>query len=164
MSMIGEYLRLTPLELKRAIKDPEWALQFAMEVVEAEDESEPAIDDARHFSTYKTWDILAFLLERAEFPVGVIAGEEAIAGAEDWGYGPPRFFRADRVALAAQELARRSFDDLIEGVDPKDLVRAETYAWDEDDSFEWARGYYDGLVEFFTATARDGDAMLVWID
>ena len=164
MSMIGEYLRLTPFELKRAISDPEWALEYAMGVMEREDESEPAIDEARHFSTYKTWDILGFLLERVDFPVGVIAGEDAVIGDEDWGYGPARYFLPDRVAFAADELARRSFDDLIDGVDPQALVEAGTYGWQADDTFEWARDYYEGLVGFFAAAARDGDAMLVWTD
>jgi hypothetical protein len=164
MSMIGEYLRLTELELRRAIKDPTWAYEYAQEVIEREDVNEPSIEDSRYYSTYKSWDILSFLLERVDFPVGVIAGEEAVVGSEDWGYGPPRYFRADRVAFAAEELGRRSFDDLIRGVDPGELARAETYSWHVDDTFEWARVYYDGLVEFFAAAARDSDAMLVWID
>jgi hypothetical protein len=68
MSMIGEYLRVTPAELDRAIQDPDWALDFVEEVQDAQEESEPVPADARHFSTYKAWDMLRFLLARAEFP------------------------------------------------------------------------------------------------
>lgn len=83
MSMIGEYLRVTAAELDRAIQDPDWALDFVEEVQDAEEKTEPAPAEARHFSTYKTWDVLRFLLARAEFPVNVIHGEEPFAEDED---------------------------------------------------------------------------------
>lgn len=35
MSMNGEYLRVTPAELDRALKDPEWALDLAEEIQDA---------------------------------------------------------------------------------------------------------------------------------
>ncbi|MGW2781195.1 DUF1877 family protein [Streptomyces populi] len=98
MSMIGEYLRVTAAELDRAIQDPDWASDFA------EEETDPAPAEARHLSTYKTWDMLRFLFlpARAEFPVNVIHGEERrarSAGAgPSWvrhGYdGLTRFFEA----------------------------------------------------------------------
>nr|WP_329182869.1 DUF1877 family protein [Actinacidiphila glaucinigra] len=94
MSMIGEYLRVTAAELDRALQDPDWALDLAGKVQDAEDESEPAPAEARHFRTYKTRDMLGFLLTRADFPVDVIHGEESFAKDEDWGYGPPRYLRA----------------------------------------------------------------------
>ncbi|WP_394814158.1 DUF1877 family protein [Streptomyces dubilierae] len=54
MSVIGEYLRVTAAELDRAIRDTDWALDFAEEVQDAEEETDPAPAKARHFSTYKT--------------------------------------------------------------------------------------------------------------
>jgi hypothetical protein len=54
MSMIGEYLSVTAAELDRAIRDPDWALDFVEEVQDAKEETEPAPPEARHFSTYKT--------------------------------------------------------------------------------------------------------------
>ncbi|MFD4976789.1 DUF1877 family protein [Streptomyces sp. NPDC058424] len=47
--MSGEYLRVTPAELDRALKDPEWALDLAEEIQDAQEESEPAPAEARHF-------------------------------------------------------------------------------------------------------------------
>ncbi|GHD84829.1 DUF1877 family protein [Streptomyces naganishii] len=85
MSMIGEYLRVTAAELDRAIQDPDWALDFAEGVQDAEEESGPAPTEARRFSTSKTWDMLGFLLTRADFPVDIIHGEEPFAEDEDWG-------------------------------------------------------------------------------
>nr|WP_248297189.1 YfbM family protein [Streptomyces sp. S1D4-11] len=166
MSMIGEYLRVTPAELDRAIQDPDWALDFVEEVQDAEEESEPVPADARHFSTYKAWDMLRFLLVRAEFPVNVIHGEEPFADDEDWGYGPPRYLRPERAHLAARALRTTTYDQLIAGVDTADLTRAEVYplGWDEPGALEWGRHWYDGLTEFFEAAAAADDALLVWLD
>ena len=47
MSMNGEYLRVTPAELDRALKDPEWALDLVDEIQDAHEESEPAPAGAR---------------------------------------------------------------------------------------------------------------------
>ncbi|MER5517669.1 YfbM family protein [Streptomyces sp. NPDC002763] len=166
MSMIGEYLRVTAAELDRAIQDPGWALDLAEEVQDAEEESEPGPAEARHFSTYKVWDMLRFLLAREAFPVNVIHGEEQLPGAEDWGYGPPSYLRPDRVRLAAQALRATGYTELITGVDAADLAAAEVYplGWDEPGTLEWARHWYDGLTEFFEAAAGADDALLVWLD
>ncbi|MGW4147842.1 YfbM family protein [Streptomyces albogriseolus] len=164
MSMIGEYLRVTAAELERAIQDPDWALGFVEEAQDAE--AEPAPAEARHFSTYKTWDMLRFLLSRAEFPVNVIHGEEPFVEDEDWGYGPPKYLRPERVRLAAETLRATSYDQLVSGVDPAELTSAEVYplGWSELGSLEWGRPWYGGLTQFFEAAARVDDAMLVWLD
>ncbi|MGN3957337.1 YfbM family protein [Streptomyces sp. WAC8370] len=166
MSMIGEYLRVTAVELDRAIQDPDWALDFVEEVQDAEEETEPAPAEARHFSTYKAWDMLRFLLSRAGFPVNVIHGEEPFAEDEDWGYGPPKYLRPERVRLAAKALRGTSYDQLVSGVDPAELTGAEVYplGWSESGSMDWGRPWYDGLTQFFEAAARVDDAMLVWLD
>jgi hypothetical protein len=166
MSMIGEYLRVTAAELDRAIQDPDWALDFVEEVQDAEDESEPAPAEARHFSTYKTWDMLRFLMARTDFPVNVIHGEEPFAEEEDWGYGAPRYLRPERVQVAAEALRTTNYAQLISGVDPAELISAEVYplGWSEPSSLEWGRPWYDGLTHFFEAAARADDAMLVWLD
>ncbi|MEV3968153.1 YfbM family protein [Streptomyces sp. NPDC050698] len=166
MSMIGEYLRVPAAELDRAIREPDWALDFVEEIQDAEEETEPAPAEARHFSTYKTWDMLRFLLARAEFPVNVIHGEEPFAEDEDWGYGPPRYLQPERVQLAAEALRATSYAQLISGVEPAELTIAEVYplGWSEANSLEWGRPWYDGLTQFFDAAARADDAMLVWLD
>ncbi|MFI7274275.1 YfbM family protein [Streptomyces sp. NPDC049879] len=153
--MIGEYMRVTAAELDRAIGDPVWARTFVAEA-----------QDARGFSTYKTWDLLRFLLARADFPVDVIHGEEPFAEDEDWGYGPPRHLRPERVRLAARSLRAIPYDRLLDGVDPAELAEAEVYPdrWDEPGALEWGRQWYEGLTRFFGAAAVTNDAMLVWLD
>jgi hypothetical protein len=166
MSMIGEYLRVTPAELSRAIEDPDWALEYADQVQDAQNENQRSLAEAKHFTTYKTWDLLGFLLRRVGFPVDVIHGEELFAEDEDWGYGPPHFLTVERVRLAAQELALASYDDLIRDVSHTELTAAKVYpqGWDSPASLEWARDYYGHLTHYLRAAAEAGDAVLVWLD
>jgi hypothetical protein len=165
MSMIGEYLRVTSAELARAINDPAWALEFAESIqVDADDALPP--ESTRYFSTYKTWDMLRFLLQRTGFPIDITFGEEPFTQ-DDWGYGPARYLGPDRVRLAPAALGNTSYDVLIRGVNHMELAAADVYPahhWDEPSSLEWARGYYRSLARFFTAAARDGDGMLAWLD
>lgn len=79
MSIIGEYFRVTAAELDRAIQDSDWALGHIEESRDVEEEAKPSPAEARHFSTYKAWHLLDFLLQRSGFPVGVIHGEESSA-------------------------------------------------------------------------------------
>ncbi|MFD0632497.1 YfbM family protein [Catenulispora yoronensis] len=164
--MIGEYLRVTPSELDRAVRDPEWALELAELVMDAQEDDAPTAADARHFSTYKTWNLLGFLLRRFGFPVDVVHGEEQFAEDEDWGYGPPRFLSVERVRAAALELERVSYDDLLRGVEVGELAEAKVYpmGWEQRGELEWARDYYGRLAVFFRAAAAGGDAVIVWLD
>ncbi len=165
MSMNGEYLRVTPAELDRALKDPEWAWGLVEEIQDARAEGEPAPAEARHFTTHQTWHLLGFLLQRSTFPVDVVHGEEPLA-TDDWGYGPPQYLTPERVQLAADTLHRTTYDQLIQGVDPSELAKAEVYPqiWDSPASLEWASDLFTPLTEFFRGAASAGHAMLIWID
>jgi hypothetical protein len=165
MSMIGEYFRVTASELERALRDPEWALDFIDETRDAEEESAPSLAEARHFSTYKTWDLLGFLLRRSDCPVDVVHGEEPLGEAEDWGYGPPCYLPVERVRLGAEALGRMSYDQLIANVDRQELVTADVYpqGWDSTDSLDWARDWYSGLAQFLGVAACEGQAVIVWL-
>ncbi|MEV6977673.1 YfbM family protein [Kitasatospora sp. NPDC093806] len=165
MSMNGEYLRVTPEELDRALKDPAWALELVEEIQDEQEKNEPAPAEARHFTTDKAWDLVGFLLRRAGFPVDLVRDGQPFADDEDWGYGPPRYLTVEQVRLAAEALGGTGYDRLIDGVDPSELAEAEIYPaiWDSPESLEWARWVFPPLTEFVRAAAVDGDAMLLWI-
>lgn len=148
-----------------ALKDPEWAWDLTEEIQDAQEDGEPAPAEARHFTTHQTWHLLGFLLQRVAFPVDIVQGEEPVA-AEDWGYGPRQYLTPDRVRLAADILHQTTYDQLIQGVDPSGLTRAEIYPqiWDSPASLEWARDLFTPLTEFFRGAASTGHAMLIWID
>ncbi|MFD6115809.1 YfbM family protein [Streptomyces yangpuensis] len=167
MSMNGEYLRVTPGELARALEDPEWVLDLAEEIRDAQEEDgDTGPAEARHFSTHQTWNLLDFLLKRSLFPVDIVYGEEPLPEADDWGYGPPRYVTADRVRLAADALTWMTYDQLIQGVDHTELAAAEIYPqlWDSPASLDWARDVFTSLTEFFRAAASDGHALVIWLD
>ncbi|MER6672990.1 DUF1877 family protein [Streptomyces sp. NPDC000983] len=166
MGMIGEYLRVTAAELDRMSQDRVWTWYFVAAVQDAEGEARPAPAQARHFSTYENWDLLRFLLTRAEFPVDVIHGEEPFAEEEDWGYGPPRCLRPERVRFAAETLRNTGYSHLIGGVEPAELTEAEVYplGWGIPGALERGRYPYERLTQFFEAAAKADDWILVWLD
>jgi hypothetical protein len=52
-------------------------------------------------------------------------------------------------------------------VDPAELTAAEIYPvtmWDEPDAFDDVRQCFALVIPFFTAAAKNGDAMLIWVD
>ncbi|MFE5207765.1 YfbM family protein [Streptomyces sp. NPDC056600] len=164
MSMIGEYARLSPGELERAVREPKWAMGLVDTPVAQEPDAGPG---SRRHDVDKTWQALGFLLDRVSFPVDVVLGDEVLPGAEDWGYGPPRLIRPERVRVAAEAFDRIPPASLADGVGPADLAAADIYphvVWERGESLDWVTGHYAALGEFFRAAARAGDAVLVWID
>jgi hypothetical protein len=167
MSMIGEYAGLTPAELDRALREPEWAYEFVDWLMEAEPR-EPGAAQPRCLDIDKSWDFLGLLLRRIDFPVDIVRGEEEIPQAGNWGYGPPRYLTPDRVRAAAEALSATPGHALVRNVSAPDLVRDDLYPRiAADDLGPWLTYIvhpYDALVPFFAAAARDGDAVMVWLD
>lgn len=164
---------MTAAELERAVKDPEWASDFIDELIEEElsdeaDEtgrSEPA--QSRSLDIDTAWDALGFLLRRRDFPVDITRGEESVPGADDWGYGPPRYLTPPQVEVAAAALAELTGEELIAGVTAQELARADVYPrvlWERGESLEYVREHFTALVSFFQAAALDGNGMLIWLD
>lgn len=87
-------------------------------------------------------------------------------GGDDWGYESPRFLSTDRVRVAAEELGRLSYGELIKGVDIAELAAAQIYpqGWDSRESLERGRDCFGRLKAFLQAVAVAGDAVIVWID
>jgi hypothetical protein len=168
MSMIGNYLRITPLEVQRARKDPDWAMEFAEDLEDAEldepDSPDGKLAADRLFRTEKSWDVLRYLLERAACPVNVIYGEEEFTEG-DWGYGPAWMLTPERVAVASAFLAGVAYDELTAGVTAADLVAADLYpqGWEQPGALAAVRECFDDLTAYFAAAAAAGDAMIVWL-
>ncbi|MBE1486179.1 YfbM family protein [Plantactinospora soyae] len=172
MSINGNWLRVTPAELARAKDDLDWAEEFVQAAVAAEDE--------RLCGTDKAWQAFEFLLERRGFDIEIAYGaesfvetpdldpddEEFVEPEVDWGYGPPRYLTPEQVATAATELAGLTEDDLIRGVDPAELTRAQIYpdVWDRPDELRWVTHHLPYVQDYFAAAAKDGDAIICWLD
>lgn len=153
--MIGEYARLTPAELGRAVRDPSWALEFIYELIEAGADETAGGRQPRCLDIDKAWDTLGFLLRRIEFPVDIVHGEEKIPGAEDWGYGPPRYLPPDRVHATAAALGELPSDALVRGVKEAELAEADLYPNIAGEGLQWLKSSpLPGRVD----VVRDGDA------
>ncbi|MGN9806307.1 DUF1877 family protein [Micromonospora sp. L32] len=172
--MNGNWLRVTPAELARAKDDLGWAYDFAQAAMDGEGE--------RVDGTGKAWHAFDFLLERQGVELPIVYGaeafvetpdaededEDAIAGdpEHDWGYGPPRYLTPEQVAEAAATLDGLTEDDLSRGVDQAELERADIYpqVWDRPDQLSWVTHHLPYAQRFFAAAAREGDAVICWLD
>ena len=176
MSMNGKYARLTPAELRQAIDNPEWVEDHVEQLQDVLDEAELSESDwdgsddplgrSRLYSTGQAWHLLAYLLERASFPVGVVHGEHVLDSEQDWGYGPASYLTPDRVQYASNALHATPYSQLAQGVTIADLNAAQIYPspWNEEAGVEWGLERYERLTDFFGAAADAADAVLCWID
>ncbi|MEH1163959.1 YfbM family protein [Micromonospora sp. CPCC 205539] len=171
--MNGNWLRVTAADLARAKDDLDWAHEMAQTAVDDEGD--------RWHCTGKTWHGLDFLLERYGFAVPIVWGAEAFVESHyddddddddesldtaDWGYGPPRYLTPEQVTAAAASLADLTEEDLLRGVDPGELTRAEVYpdVWDRADQLTWAVHHLLDAKQFFASAATSGDAVICWLD
>jgi hypothetical protein len=166
VSKIGEYARVTPEELDRALRDPQWAYDHVQDLDDADELIEPG-DVPRCTDVDKAWDGIRFLLHRAGDPQVDVFGGAQLSG-EDWGYGPARYLGPDEVGRAARHLLATPFEQLATHYDAARMRDEKIYPtaiWDEnEDTLKYLRIHYEGLVEFFEAAATSGDAMILWLD
>lgn len=175
--MNGNWLRVSPDELERARTDLGWAYELAR--TERDDDN-----SERWAGTDKAWDGLEFLLDRLGFEIPLVLGAERFVELpdvepdseemfdflenleDDWGYGPPSYLTPVQVAAAASRLASLTEGDLIRGVDPKELSEAEIYPgiWERPGELAWVAHYLPDVRSFFAAAAKDGDAVICWLD
>jgi hypothetical protein len=174
--MNGNWLRVSPVELEHAKTDLGWAYEVAARERDG--------DSGRWSGIDKAWNGLDFLLDRLGFETPLVFGAESFVEfpdvepdseemfdflenlEDDWGYGPPSYLTPAQVAAAASQLAELTEDDLIRGVDPAELSRAEIYpdTWDRPGQLKWVAHYLPDVRNFFAAAAEDGDAVICWLD
>ncbi|MEU7614606.1 DUF1877 family protein [Micromonospora rifamycinica] len=174
--MNGNWLRVSPDELERARTDLGWAYDLA--TTERDGNSE------RWTATGKAWNGLDFLLDRLDFEIPLVLGTNGFVElpdvepdsdemfdfledlADDWGYGPPSYLAPVQVASAASRLAALTEDDLIGDVDPQELSRAGVYpgTWERPGELAWVAHYLPDVRSFFAAAAKNGDAVICWLD
>lgn len=161
-----EYLRVTPDELARAVKDPKSVVGLVEAFQDAQERTLLPPTQTRHLTTHQAWNAISFLLGRAGFPVDIVRGEGWLADDNDWRHGPPGYLTTEKVRVAAEALAATTYDELVSGITPTDLAQRHVYPgiWDEPYSLEWVRGWYEPLIPFFAAASAQGNAMLVWLD
>lgn len=163
--MVGEYIRLKPEDLTRAITDHEWARDMIDALWDAEDEGEAR--DTRLFDVDKAWHGIAFVLDRAGLPTAIVFGDEQVPGADDWGYGPPSTLSPERVRELAADLASLDVLAAVGAVSATDFVEAEIYPvdlWQGSNGHPYVAQHLAQLTRFFSEAAQAEMGMLVWLD
>ncbi|MER7538856.1 YfbM family protein [Streptomyces sp. NPDC097704] len=160
MGMIGMYARLSPAQLRRTLDDPAFGLRLVEGMGDAE-------DGGRRLDVDKTWHAMSFLLDRLDFAVDVVFGEQEVEGSPDWGYAPPRYLSPTQVRTAAEGLAGIAATALTGAATRQELFEAGVYPdviWTRDeDALAYVEAHYDALVAFVTSAALAGDAVVMWI-
>ncbi|MGI8333726.1 DUF1877 family protein [Actinomadura scrupuli] len=163
--MVAEYVRVTPQELARALRDPDWAEEFTDDVLdaeaEAEEDGELPVAERRGCDVGKAWDALRILLHRIApiDPCPFLGGE---AFGEVWSYDRPRALTAEQVGVLAGQLSAVSFDMLEDAYDEQCLAEAYLGPWSRD-AVASLRESYDALVEHFKFSTAAGDAMILYL-
>jgi hypothetical protein len=160
-----DYVRLTPVELRRAVEDPAWALEHLDALGEAwvEDDREP--EEARFLSVDKSWPGIEFVLALAGLPEETIHGTEPLQTTEDWDYGPPTYLTSAQVTAAAERLSALPIADVVAAVDPELPRAAKLYQvgeWNDDDR-DYVTYHALRLQRFYASAAMAGDALVVML-
>jgi hypothetical protein len=169
MGMYGVYARVTPDELDRALKDPQWERELAESLQENRYDGDGEVPPGagRILDVDKAWNGLWYLLHaEGGAPVDVVAGGDPISDYE-WGYGPARYLTASQVATAAAYLRATPWAVLVRHFDPAEMTAKGIYptVWNrpDEDNLGWLQDYHAELVPFFAAAASAGDAVITWI-
>jgi hypothetical protein len=167
VSINGNWLRVTPAELSGALADLPAAQDLAVLAIRAGSD--------RWQGSGGTWQALDYLFDRYGIHGPIVGSDRSCAPGYDefeddgegidWGYGPPSYLTPAEVGMAAAGLATVTGDDLLRGVTPDDLAGAEIYPnhWAPRD-LPWAVHYLPEIRDFFATAAKEGDAVLCWLD
>ena len=164
MSMIGNFLAISPDQLAAFKADPDSVIPFLY----------PDDEDAElgaHLDIDKAWHAIHYTLNgsawEGEEPLFlVVLGGEEIG--EDAGYGPARYLTPDEVRQVAAALSTVGADQFSERFSPAQLDAAEIYPqiWERDgaEGLEYVLFYYNQLVSFYGDAAKRGDAVLAYLN
>lgn len=162
MSMIGNFVGVSDVQLARLMKEPARITGFLYD----ED-----ADGRKELDVDKAWHAIHFLLTgeawTGDWPLGfiVVGGNEI--GDDDVGYGPARGFTSGEVAEIDRALSGIDAPTLLSRWDSAAVRAAELYAVDPDaldDEADYVGSYYEQLRAFVHELASAGLAMIAYVN
>jgi hypothetical protein len=161
MSMIGNFLQITPAQLQSLVENPSSVEAF----IYADDS-----DRADSIDIDKAWHGIHFMLTgdawEGEPPLGnVVLGGTEIGG--DAGYGPAHYLSPEELRAAAEALRELPPDEFARRFDAKNLSANSIYPqiWDEgDEALDYLRHFYETLRAYYLDAAAKGNAMLKYLN
>jgi hypothetical protein len=161
MSMIGNFLQLTPAELGRLDANPSEVGDF----ISSDDVMDRTID------VDKAWQGIHFLLTGDDYGGAPPAANVVLGGieiGEDVGYGPAIYLTPAEVQDVAKFVAAMTPELLGARYVAEELSEHEIYPniWDdpEDDAVGYLMEYYATLREYYLDAAVKGNAMLKFVN
>jgi len=159
MGMYGTFQRVTPAELARAIADP----RATFKAFDPRAEGEAA---DRLFHLDKAWHGVQYLLDSAGVDLDAVFYANVFDGfGDDLPMGS--YLRPGEVAAAAEVLSAVPPEALAAQYDADALQEADVYpgiwAREGDAGCAWLTSHYEGLDQYLSAAAKDGDAVLFWV-
>jgi hypothetical protein len=156
VGMIMMVRRLTAEQAEALEADPSAAAEFI-------EQADSVLD------LDKAWHGIHYLLTGTSWDIPPGAGEAVLGGdpiGADWGYGPPRLLRPDRVQAVAAALRDVTADSLRARFDPAVLREADVYpqVWDGDEDFDiYLLPHFLTLQAFYLEAAEQKEAVLLTI-
>ena len=163
MSMIGNFLRISPAQLDALLAAPDQISSF---LYNEEYRDDPT---AEHLDIDKSWQLIHFLLTgdpwQGPYPFCAVVLGGIVLGQEDVGYGPARYLRPEEVQEIAAAVSEVSEAELWRRFDAKRALKADIYpqCWTDADS-EYILGNFSEMKRFYAAAARSGQAVLQYIN
>jgi hypothetical protein len=176
MSMIGNFRRISDAKLNSLLAEPDTITDFLYP--EEENADAPESEAFADLDVDKAWHGIHCLLTgtawEGEPPLGFIVSGGQEIGDVDVGYGPARGFTSAEVRAIAGALSALDRDALLARYDPAAMNQLEIYpaspdGWpprdkDEDGLIEYLTDYYDMLRDFVLGAAKEGEALLVYLN
>ncbi|KON88032.1 hypothetical protein AF332_15215 [Sporosarcina globispora] len=163
MGMGACYIRISTDFLSYLKSHPEEIEDIVFENEELED---------REFDIDKAWHGIYYLLTGIadlEHPIESTLGLAIFGGteiSEDLGYGPLRYLESEEVKEITTALESVSIRDFASRYNVKDINKYDIYPldaqWAEEDK-EYLIENFESLVEFYRITAKQEEAMLLFI-
>lgn len=115
----------------------------------------------------KSWHGIHFLLTGTAWEVMPPLGNVLLGGTEigeDVGYGPARYLTPQQVAEVSAELEKITEENLRQRFKFEELERAQIYAITSAGDIEYLLGHFSRVVAHYRDAARNGNAMLLYLD
>lgn len=167
MSMIGNFLRVSTVQLESFLKD-----SSLLEELVYEDESENGNPNLTDID--KSWDGILYLLTGETMRDGytqplakVLFSEEFVDEDQDMGYGPAHYLTAAQVTELNEQLKNISPEILKQRFNAEKMTELEIYPtiWDEGEgAFDYLSDYFKDVQEVYATAADKGEAIITFIN
>lgn len=165
MSMIGNLLRVTKVELEEYLKD-----SSLLEERIYNNTSDK--EDLKLVEIDRSWEGILFLLtgqnlETIDHPMARVSfSGQVIDEEQDLGYGPGQYLTNREVKELNTELSKITTEELEQRYDSKRMMELEIYpnTWEEDEMINYLTDYFEILKEVFAEASKNDEAIITFLN